>query len=164
MLHEQVLLQEQLTEALKRTLLLLNHYNEDHMVALSEGWAALSKAERQPLETYYEARGLEAMPSLLGAIGVNEWEWACSFDLPTGYVTRVAVTQSTRDHDLWWTIALESPEGDHGSLSFTVGTVGGNDVARVVRIIETALCFEDYDVFEGTEAEWQTYLKALGGM
>ena len=74
MQHEQILLQAQLTEVLKHTLPLLNHYDEDHMVALTEGWAALSKAERQPLETYYEARGLEAMPSLLGAIGVNEWE------------------------------------------------------------------------------------------
>lgn len=162
MQHEQILLQAQLTEALKRTLPLLNHYDEDHMVALTEGWAALSKAEQLPLESYYSERALEAMPSLLESIGVNEWEWACSFDLPTGYATRVAITQKTREDALWWTLALESPEGEHGSLTFTVGTVEGADVTRVMRIVETALCYEGYDVFEGTEDEWQTYLKAMG--
>lgn len=93
---------------------------------------------------------------------MNEWEWACSVDLPTGYATRVAVSQSTRDDGLWWTVALESPEGVHSSVSFTVGTVGGEDVSRIVRIIETALCHEGYDVFEGTEDEWQTYVQAVG--
>jgi hypothetical protein len=39
--------------------------------------------------------------------------------------------------------------------------VGGEDVERVVHIVETALCFEGYDVFNGTEAEWQTYLQSF---
>jgi hypothetical protein len=151
-----------LSEVLSEALQLLNPNNETHIPVLVDGWAALSKAEQQPLESYYQERGLEAMPSLLGAIGVNEWEWACSFDLPTGYATRVAVTQSTRDDPLWWTIALESPEGKHGSLSFTVATVGSEDVARVVHLVETALCFEGFNVFVGSENEWQMYRQSFG--
>ena len=141
---------------------MLNHNNEAHIPVLFEGWAALAKAEKQPISFFWELRGLEEAPNLLDSIGVNEWEWACSFDLPTGYAVRVIATQSTRDDDLWWTLAIVSPEGDHGSVSFIVGTVGGDDVKRVIHIVETALCYEGYEVFEGTDAEWQTYLQALG--
>ncbi|MBD2035308.1 hypothetical protein H6F86_08385 [Phormidium sp. FACHB-592] len=155
-------LTEQLTEALDQALRLLNPNNEEHILTLVEGWATLAKAESQTVAFFYEQRGLEAMPSLLGAIGVNEWDWACSFDLPTGYATRVAVTQNMRDDALWWAIALESPEGEHGSLSFTVATVGSEDVARVVHVVETALCFEGYDVFVGSENEWQMYRQSFG--
>ena len=151
----------QLTEALDQALQLLNPNDEEHIPVLFEGWAALAKAEKQPIEFFWGLRGLEEAPNLLDSIGVNEWEWACSFDLPTGYAIRVIATQSTRDnnpHNLWWTLAIVSPEGDHGSVSFTVGTVGGEDAQRIIRIVETALCYEGYDVFEGTEDEWKTYL------
>jgi len=162
---EPALLTAQLTEALDQALQLLNPNAEEHIPVLIEGWAALSKAERQPMSFFWGLRGLEAAPSLLDSIGVNEWEWACSFDLPTGCAVRVSATQSTRDNIpsyLWWTLAIVSPEGAHGGLEFTVSTVGSEDVQRVIRIVETALCYEGYDVFEGSDDEWNTYLQAIG--
>lgn len=159
---ETLAVNQQLTAALAQALQLLNHHNEDHIPILFEGWAALAKAEGQPISFFWEQRGLEAAPNLLDSIGMNEWEWACSFDLPTGYATRVVATQGVRDDDLWWTLAIVSPEGKHGGISFTVGTVGSEDVRRIIRVCETALCYEGYDVFDGTDEEWETYLQAVG--
>jgi hypothetical protein len=73
---------EQLTEALDQALRLLKPNKKEHIPVLVEGWATLAKAEGQPVAFFYEQRGLEAMPSLLDSIDVNEWEWGCSFDLP----------------------------------------------------------------------------------